>query len=94
MQKEKYGNCQLCQREKNLTFHHLIPRKLHRKKFFLKLFTKSYMQTHGLNLCRKCHSTLHQFYDEKTLGLEYNTLEKLQKDEKINRYLAWVVKTR
>jgi hypothetical protein len=87
--------CQLCQRKgKELTFHHLIPRKMHRKKQFLKLFSKKDMQSRGLMLCHLCHRTLHDFFDEKTLGLYYHTKELLLKDAKIQNYLEWAKKQR
>ncbi|WP_245574480.1 hypothetical protein [Hugenholtzia roseola] len=87
--------CQLCEREgKKLTFHHLIPRKMHKKKQFLKLFSKKEMQSHGLMLCRLCHNTLHDFFDEKTLGLHYHTKELLLAEAKIQNYLEWAKKQR
>lgn len=72
----KDGECELCERELPLTWYHLIPRKNHSKKRFLKLFTKKEMRERGANLCFDCHPTIHKFFDEKTLGLLYNTIEK------------------
>ena len=69
--------CSLCGREEPLTFHHLIPRKNHRNKWFRKRFTRAEMQTRGIDVCRKCHSYLHSVLDEKELGRNYNTREAL-----------------
>ena len=91
-EKIKYGECELCCRELKLTWHHLIPQKMHNKKRFLKLFTKEDMKTRGANLCFDCHPTIHKFFDEKFLGLYLNTIEKLKGNEKIINYLSWVVK--
>ncbi len=84
--------CQLCQREKPLTFHHLIPRKNHRKNWFLKQFSKQEMKHRGIYVCPDCHYKIHQVYDEKTLGKYYNTLEALQNDPEIRKFINWVRK--
>ena len=31
-------HCELCQRERELTFHHLIPKKVHRRAFFRRTY--------------------------------------------------------
>jgi predicted HNH restriction endonuclease len=43
-------------------------------------------------VCRTCHDAIHKFYDERTLALELNTLEKLLNDEKLKRHFKWVSK--
>lgn len=86
------GNCELCEREKELTFHHLIPKINHSKNKFLRLFTKEEMRTRGIDLCRECHSFIHRLIDNKTLGLEYNTKEKLLENEKIFKFVEYVKK--
>lgn len=86
------GFCEFCNRLKELTFHHFIPKTLHKNKLFLKLFSKEYMKTHGIDLCKECHYTVHHFWDEKTLGKEYNTKEKIVNDPKFKKYLKWVMK--
>ena len=37
-------HCQLCQRQSLLTFHHLIPRKMHRRSRFNKKYSKAELQ--------------------------------------------------
>lgn len=86
------GGCELCGRDKPLTFHHLIPRKCHRKKWFQRHFSKTEMQTRGLDLCRDCHRHLHRTYTEQELGRHYNTREALMAQEAIRKFVAWVQK--
>lgn len=87
----KVGHCELCGREKVLTFHHLIPRTLHTNKWFKKRFTREEMAK-GLWVCRPCHSTIHRYLKEKDLGRSYHTREKLLEHEMIARYVAWARK--
>jgi len=86
------GNCGFCNRLKELTFHHYIPKTLHTNKLFKKLFDKLYMKTHGVDLCKDCHKTVHKFWTEKELGKEYNTKEKIINDPKFKKYLKWIIK--
>ena len=62
------NRCELCGRDKPLTFHHLIPRKNHNKNRFRKRYAKGEMRTRGLYLCRPRHSGIHDLIDEKELG--------------------------
>ncbi len=84
--------CELCGREKPLTFHHLIPRKNHGKTRFRKRYTLREMRTRGLYLCRPCHSGLHDLIDEKELGERYTTKEALLAHEGVARHVAWVAR--
>lgn len=92
LETEKVEKCTLCEREKPLSFHHLIPRKMHRRKNFLREFGKEEMKKRGINVCRKCHSAIHKFWDEKTLAEIYNTKEKLMETEEMQKFVAWVKK--
>ncbi|MGE0710466.1 MAG: hypothetical protein AB7N76_09880 [Planctomycetota bacterium] len=84
------NTCELCGRERELTFHHLIPRTLHTNKWFKKTFSREEMNR-GLDLCRDCHSAIHTFIpSEKELGRAYDTREKLLAHEPLARYVAWV----
>lgn len=85
-------SCELCKRDKPLTFHHLIPKAMHKSKWFIKNYNKTHMKKHGINICRDCHSMLHKFYDEKTLGRDFNTLEKVMADEKIMKAVKYFSK--
>tara|TARA_B100001059_G_C17831921_1_gene585205 strand:- start:3398 stop:3694 length:297 start_codon:yes stop_codon:yes gene_type:complete len=83
--------CQLCDRQCQLTFHHLIPRKVHRRSYFKKHYNKSQLQE-GVMLCRLCHKGLHTFYDEMTLAKQFNSLQQLQADARISQHVDWVRK--
>lgn len=85
------GTCELCERTHRLTFHHLIPRTLHKNKWFKKRYTREEMTSRGLDLCRDCHSAIHALIpSEKTLGRDYNTKAALLAHEPLARYVAWV----
>jgi hypothetical protein len=89
------GECELCQREKPLTEHHLIPRAVHGKKFFRKLFTREEMTLRRINICRMCHKGIHQIIpDEKELARNFNTKKSLLADERIARHVNWAAKQR
>jgi len=87
------ANCELCQRLTFLTAHHLIPRKLHRRNWFRKHYTREELQC-VVALCRDCHRGLHKLYDEMTLGKSYNSLEKLRADDAVKKHAQWVAKRR
>ncbi|MGY6632118.1 MAG: hypothetical protein ACXIUL_14060 [Wenzhouxiangella sp.] len=83
--------CVLCQRQVALTFHHLVPRKVHRRARFKKHLSEEQRQA-GIMICHLCHRGLHKLYDEMTLATRLNTLEKLQADEAVQRHVDWVAK--
>lgn len=89
---DRIGNCEMCEREKPLTFHHLIPRKNHKRNFFKRRFSKEEMKHNGIMICQDGHSKIHQVHNEKELGLYYNTLEQLLLDPKIDKFIHWVKK--
>ena len=91
--KSKAGGCSLCGRHTELTFHHLIPRKVHRRTFFRKRFERPALQQ-GIDLCRLCHKGLHRLHDEMTLAKQLNTLDALRADPAIQRHVQWVRKQR
>ena len=64
--------CALCEREVALTFHHLIPRKVHRRTRFRRHYTRESLNE-GVMLCRLCHRGVHRLYDEMTLATRLNT---------------------
>jgi hypothetical protein len=84
--------CEICNREKDLTFHHFIPCTLHSNKKFKKLYETSFLKTHGINVCKNCHSTIHEFFTEKELGNYYNTKKKLFESRKFRVFVNWVKK--
>jgi len=89
---EKQSNCKLCEKtDRQLTFHHLIPKTLHDNKWFKKNFTVDELKS-GVYLCRQCHNAIHNFIDEKTMGREYNTWEKILCNEKVQTYIPFAKK--
>lgn len=77
-----------------LSFHHLVPRKNHRKPWFQRHFSKEEMRSRGIWLCRECHRAVHRFFDEQTLGRRLNTLEALRAEPLLQRHIAWARKLR
>jgi hypothetical protein len=85
--------CEFCDREKPLTFHHLIPVAVHRKRRYLVRFGKDEMRTRGLMLCRLCHTAVHTFFpDEKELADSFNTKELLEVEPRMAKHIAWARK--
>ncbi|NDW21240.1 hypothetical protein GTW09_06890 [Alteromonas hispanica] len=87
------GICPCCKRKTRLTFHHLIPKKMHRRPFFKKNYTKAQLQE-GVYICRQCHSGIHRFYDEMMLAKRLSTLQLLLADEQLTTFFNWVAKQR
>jgi hypothetical protein len=87
----KPEKCELCSSNEDvLDFHHLIPRTLHGKKQYKKLYSKLFMATHGIWICKEeCHPQIHEFITEKEMGAKYNTLDKLKEHPEIKKYLEW-----
>jgi len=93
MPKSKFGTCLLCQRTTALTFHHLIPRKVHRRAHFRKHYDKASLNI-GIDICRTCHSGIHRHYNEMVLAKRLSSLEALQQDPALARFFTWVAKQR
>jgi len=90
------GCCELCERDGiNRTFHHLIPKETHNR--YLKrsrlpenmegfpgsVCTRIWLNTHGVLVCRRCHSAIHHAERNEVLAEQYNTLERLFEHPKI-----------
>lgn len=86
--REKYGVCSLCGRMGHLTFHHLIPKKLHRRVRFKKDFSREELNR-GIAVCRVCHDGIHAAYDEMTLAKSFASLKALQGDHRLARHFQW-----
>lgn len=94
IQSKNIGTCALCLREEiALTFHHLIPRTLHSKKWYQKRYTVEQLNV-GVDLCADCHEAIHDFITEKDLGKSYNTLELLREHPKVAKFATWIAKQR
>jgi len=84
--------CELCERERTTTFHHLVPKKSHKRSRVTKLHTKEYMNAIGVDLCKSCHKTVHKFFTHMELALEYYTLDLLKGNEKLMKFVIWLKK--
>lgn len=88
---QKSNACALCGAERPLSFHHLIPRKLHRRDFFRKNFSRLELAA-GIDLCRLCHDAVHDRFDEMTLGRKLNSLEALRAEASLREHVAWAAR--
>ena len=87
----KAQRCELCHRERKCTFHHLIPKFTHKKKWCKKQFTDTERQK-GAWVCRDCHDAIHKFIDHKDLAREWNSIAKLKQHPQLKPFVAWVQK--
>ena len=87
----KQGECPLCRRYCSLSLHHLIPRKLHRRTYFRKHYSREQLNE-GVLICRQCHNGIHRFYDEMTLAKRFASLDALRTDPALQRHFAWVAR--
>ena len=92
--KEQPKHCALCERERSLSFHHLIPKKTHKRSYAFNRFSKEEMNTRGIYLCSDCHRMVHRKIDHRSLAETYNTLEALKEHPELATFVAWVRKQR
>ncbi|NES94744.1 MAG: hypothetical protein F6K32_05845 [Desertifilum sp. SIO1I2] len=77
--------CELCQRQlEHLTLHHLIPRQ--------KTKRRNEPPSATIEICSACHRQIHSLFDNQYLAKELNTLEKLQQEPQMAKFLQWVRK--
>lgn len=87
------SHCELCELEMgSLQFHHLIPKQLHSKKKYLRLYTKHFMRNNGINICKYCHKQIHWLFPHAYLGEYLNTVKALRTHPKFQKYLNWARK--
>lgn len=75
--------CSLCGRpfaRVHLTRHHCLPRE------------KGGTQEHVELLCSQCHGMVHATYTNRTLALQYASIEELRRAPELAKFLAWVRK--
>lgn len=81
MGKKMMGRCELCGRtDTELTEHHLVPKEM----------GGTFLAT--ANLCIPCHKQIHALYTNEELAARLSTIEELQKDEKLSRFIKWIRK--
>ena len=77
--------CQLCDRKlEKLTVHHLVPRQAVKR--------KQADPGETIDICSACHRQIHSLYSNKELAKNLNTIEKLQAEPKMQKFLTWVRK--
>ncbi len=77
--------CELCRREmEKLTIHHLIPRQYSKRK---KIDIGD-----TVNICSPCHRQIHSLFNNKILAQELNTIQALEDEPKMKKFLSWVKK--
>lgn len=85
--------CPFCRRRIALTFHHLIPKRVHRRRAYKRRYSRTEL-ARGVYLCRDCHDGIHASYSELELATSYNTPESLAADPVLSRHFAWVARQR
>lgn len=83
--------CETCGRQVPLTFHHLIPKKLHRRPRFKKHYSTKQLQA-GIRVCRTCHNGIHRQFDEMTLGQHYPSLMAIHLQPDLQRHFQWAAR--
>ena len=91
--KARFGPCPCCARQLDLSFHHLIPRKVHRRRRFARLYSKQQLAM-GVYICRDCHTAIHSVYSEMELANSFCSLDLLLGDEKLARSFSWLGRQR
>ena len=87
------GQCPCCSRILLLTFHHLIPKKVHRRQRFSNSFDRNALSL-GIYICRDCHQHIHRTYDEMQLASNYRTPEALINDPVMRPHFQWLARQR
>lgn len=67
--------------------HHLIPQALHHRSKYAKVDVNK-----TIDVCVCCGDQLHQFFNEKELANEYDTLEKIMANDRIQKWVNWIQK--
>lgn len=92
MKPEKPECCETCGRSVVLSFHHLIPKKVHNKSSIKRIHLDINFDHYGIWVCRDCHKKIHKLYDHRTLGEEYYNLKLLNSSVEFRKFLSWVRK--
>ncbi len=86
-------NCVLCERDRPLTFHHLIPRTLHKKRWVKVRFAADDLQD-GVWLCRDCHDAVHRFIPHRELAEAFRSLDALRSHPEVAKFVSWIARQR
>ncbi|KAJ7759581.1 hypothetical protein B0H16DRAFT_594809 [Mycena metata] len=85
--------CEICEREIPLTYHHLIPRSTHAKVVKKKWHPPSTLNSVAW-LCRPCHSVVHHVASNEDLAQNYYSIPLLLQREDIQRWGKYASKQR
>ncbi|TCD69569.1 hypothetical protein EIP91_006991 [Steccherinum ochraceum] len=91
--KTRTTECEICEREVPLTYHHLIPREVHAKVLKKKWHPESMLNSVAW-LCRPCHSAVHHVASNEELAKSLYTVELLLEREDIQRWRKYATKQR
>ncbi|EPS42377.1 hypothetical protein H072_3600 [Dactylellina haptotyla CBS 200.50] len=83
--------CELCNREVRLTYHHLIPRSTHARVLKKKIHPE-YMLNRVAWLCRLCHSFVHHCEENMELAKNWYTIELLEGRDDVQRWITYISK--
>ena len=92
--KKNKEKCELCGRENStLTFHHLVPKKLHKKNAVNQLFPDTDLNSYGIIVCSPCHKMIHKKINHFELAAQYYSLEKLKKHFELSKFITFQQKS-
>ena len=92
--KKKASRCEICGRDwVPLTYHHLIPRQMHKKAVKRGWHEEWRLQSVAW-LCRACHSFVHGLASNEELAREWWSVERLKGREDVGRWARWVGRVR
>ena len=74
--------CELCKRQLSLSFHHLIPKKMHDKRQVKAMHQDIDLVNHGIWVCNDCHKHIHKFIGHEDLAYSYYSKDRLLQHEK------------
>lgn len=85
--------CEICEREVPLTYHHLVPRSVQAKALKRGWHSESVVNKVAW-LCRPCHTAVHGVASNEELAESYHTVELLLEREDIQRWRKYASKQR
>ncbi|MEC4891493.1 MAG: HNH endonuclease [Oscillatoria sp. PMC 1051.18] len=68
----------------NLTVHHLVPKQSVKR--------KQADVGPTADICSACHRQIHALFDNKYLAKNLNTIEKLESEPQMQKFLSWIRK--
>ena len=69
--------------------HHLIPSCISKRNKYTKM-PQLEKGKETISICCNCHDQIHKLFTEKELADNYNTLELIMSDEKVQKWIKWI----